>query len=330
MSSINPTVENSLDAVKAKYPVQLSKPLQVLCKTSDAVAQQFMPSIKELQISTDEFADPIGDSPHTPVKGVIHRYPNRVLLTLSVNCPSYCRFCFRKARVGQELELTDAEVDSALDYIKNDPKIDEVILSGGEPLMLSVKLLNDIFRKLDQITQIKVIRIHTRIQLTGPDATIQKLNEISWPKKQFFVVIHCNHPDEIDQKFRNFTTQIKKKGGVLLSQSVLLKSINDNAPTLNQLFSKLVRHGVIPYYLHHPDLVKGAGHFRVSLKKGMALMKALQGEISGYAIPQYILDLPGGYGKVPINESWIEKISDTTYEIRSPFGQKITYSDCSE
>jgi len=324
------TEENPLDLVKARYPALISDALQNRCKASEAIAKQFMPSTKELTSTVGEFTDPIGDAQHSPLKGIIHRYPNRILLTPSVNCPSYCRFCFRKARVGQEKALTPTEINSALTYIEDHPEIEEVILSGGEPLTLPVKLLNDIFIKLDQIEQVKVIRVHTRIQLTGSTAHLQKLIQISWPKKQFFVVIHCNHPDEVDQNLINLTTLIKKSGGVVLSQSVLLKEINDSVPVLKKLFNKLIHHGVVPYYLHHPDLVKGAGHFRVSLSHGMELMKTLRGEIPGYAIPQYILDLPGGLGKIPVNRDWLVKIDKNSYKATSPFGKKITYTDYSE
>ena len=328
MSSKNANLENILEKVATQYPVLTSKPLQVLCQQSKAVAQQFEPSIHELETVEKEFTDPIGDASHTPIKGIVHRYPNRVLLTPSVNCPSYCRFCFRKARVGQEKDLTNTELNSAINYIKSNAQINEVILSGGEPLALSVKSLNAIFRTLEKINHIKVIRIHTRIQLTGGEQALTRLGNINWPSTQLYIVLHCNHPDEIDDRFRTFVELFKQSTAVVLSQTVLLKEINDSTTTLNQLFTTLTQCGVTPYYLHHPDLVKGAGHFRVSLKRGMKILQELQGEMPGYAIPRYILDLPGGLGKVPINKSWLNEVSDETYEITSPFGKKTTYLDC--
>ena len=320
--------EIKLGQVRSKYPVLVSNRLQQCCLKSDGVARQFQPSISELETTAEENSDPIGDATHSPVKGIVHRYPNRLLLIPTVKCPSYCRFCFRKARVGHEANLTREEVVTALDYIRTQEKVEEVILSGGEPFSLTNELLQFLFESLDQMSHVKVIRIHTRIQLTGDEQALQKLMQLNWPLKQVFVVVHCNHSDEIDARFTDFISAFKENRATVLSQSVLLKGVNDSTTILSQLFCTLAQQGVIPYYLHHPDLVKGAGHFRVSLRRGMELMKTLQGNSSGYAIPKYVLDIPGGLGKVPVNSDWIVLVSGSRYEIRSPFGGKITYFDC--
>lgn len=330
MSLNNLPVDHTLVEVASRYPVLISPPLQKRCQQSNALARQFSPSIREFETEAKELADPIGDGAHSPVKGIVHRYPNRLLLIPSVNCPSYCRFCFRKARVGQETNLSRLEIENALDYIKSQPNVEEVILSGGEPLALSNALLNYIFESLGQIKHVKVIRVHTRIQLTGDNLALEKIKGIKWTNKPLFVIVHCNHPDEIDSRFSAFVAEFKQNKATVLSQSVLLNEVNDSVLVLKKLFTTLTHQGVMPYYLHHPDLVEGAGHFRVSLEKGMALMKSLQGDLPGYAIPKYVLDLPGGFGKVPVNLDWIKPLSDSLYEIKSPFGDTIVYSDCNQ
>ena len=276
----------------------ISGQLKNLCDESSAVRRQFVFSNKELTNESPVLLDPIGDEIYSPVRGIIHRYPDRVLLLPNYSCPSICRFCFRKTKIGKEASLTEAELETALNYIRDHSEIFEVILSGGEPL-LSFQGLQRLISRLETIDHVEVIRIHTRLPLTSPAdaAHFFEENQLTYTKP-LYMVIHCNHVDEITPQWKRFAQQAHHRGIILLSQTVLLSGINDSVNDLETLFRELLRNRVRPYYLHHPDHVIGTDHFRVSLQKGRALFSQLRGRLSGSAIPRYILDIPGGHGKI--------------------------------
>ena len=295
----------------------------------DPVAAQYLKSEQENIISLQEKTDPIGDDIHSPVKGLVHRYPDRVLLKITDVCSVYCRFCFRKEMIakGQGI-LKTQELEKALSYIKENRQIHEVILSGGDPLTLSNRRFAELLKKLEEIDHLDVIRIHTRQVMVKPDRIDQDfIQTLRQSSKAVYIVIHVNHAQEINENVLRAFSTLSNSGAVLLSQTVLLKNINNSAKTLAALFKKLIKHSIKPYYLHHLDLAKGTNHFRVSIEEGQKIMKELQGQISGIALPTYVLDIPGGYGKVPVQNSSIETISTNSYLIEDRHGCKHVYKD---
>ncbi|MFI5002141.1 MAG: lysine-2,3-aminomutase-like protein [Reyranellales bacterium] len=273
----------------------------------DPIARQFVPSVAETRISPAELADPIGDDARSPVKGIVHRYPDRALLKPLHVCPVYCRFCFRREKVGPGGEaLSAAELEAALDYIRAHPGIWEVILTGGDPLMLTARRMAELIEALDAIPHVAVVRVHSRVPIVDPRRITDKLVAALTPKRAtLWLGVHCNHPRELGESARAALARLADAGIPLMGQTVLLAGINDDVETLERLMRALVTARVKPYYLHHPDLVRGTGHFRVSIKHGQALMKALRGRLSGLAQPTYVLDVPGGHGKVPIGPAYL-------------------------
>lgn len=277
---------------------------------------------------TDAQADPIGDVRNGRGRSIVHRYPDRALLLVSDRCAAYCRFCMRKHRVGKGYAaIPDTDLDEAVAYIQAHPEIWEVILSGGDPLILSPRRLDDILSRLESIPHVAALRIHTRLPSQDPgritDDLIATLTNAT--AKPITMVVHINHADELTAPVRASLTRLRKAGISLLSQSVLLAGVNDDADTLESLFRALVTAGVKPYYLHHPDLVPGTAHFQVPLEHGQALMTSLRGRLSGIAIPSYVLDIPGGYGKVAVTADNITPRPDGRYNVIDPQGQTHLY-----
>ncbi len=294
---------------------------------NDPVAKQYIPQDQELKILPEENHDPIGDDRHSPVKGIVHRYPDRVLIKLSNVCAVYCRYCFRREMVGPgEGVLTPGELSDALDYIRANTEIWEVILTGGDPLMVSPRMLQQIMDALEDIQHVQVIRIHSRIPIAAPNKITDALCAALTRQKVVYMAVHINHANEITPEVELALSKLHKAGCVLLSQSVLLKGVNDSAETLETLFRKLITLRVKPYYLHHPDFAPGTSHFRLSIKEGQAIMRKLLGRVSGICQPHYMLDIPGGDGKVPINPCYIEALKDgTTYSIEDYKGRNHLY-----
>ena len=305
----------ALTAVAARYAAAVPPTLYEAIATTGIdgpLARQFVPSAAELSTHPDERDDPIGDQTHSPVKGIVHRYPDRVLLMPTHVCAVYCRFCFRRAVVGPEGgTLTATELSVALDYIARTPAVWEVILTGGDPLVLSPRRLSEIITRLDAIPHVAVLRIHTRVPVAAPERIDDALlDALSSTRKTVYAAIHCNHPAELTPPVRAACTRMAKAGLHLLAQSVLLKGVNDSADVLEQLMRALTVAGIRPYYLHHLDLAPGTGHFRVPLDEGRALMRILKGRLSGVALPTYVLDIPGGHGKVPISAPYVTQSTD--------------------
>jgi lysine 2,3-aminomutase len=292
----------------------------------DPIARQFVPSARETEIAPEERADPIGDEARSPVKGIVHRYPDRVLLKPVHVCPVYCRFCFRREKVGPGGEaLSAAELETALAYIRDRPAIWEVILTGGDPLMLAPRRLAEIVAALDAIDHVAVIRVHSRVPIAEPGRITDELVTALKPRRAgLWVGVHCNHPRELAPAARAALGRLADAGFPLLSQTVLLAGINDDVETLAGLMRALVTARVKPYYLHHPDLVRGTGHFRVSIERGQALMKALRGRLSGLAQPTYVLDVPGGHGKVPVGPAYVGDDADALL-VEDAFGKRHRY-----
>ena len=292
----------------------------------DPIARQFVPSVAETEVAPEELADPIGDEFRSPVKGIVHRYPDRVLLKPLHVCPVYCRFCFRREKVGPGGEALSAdELDAALAYIRARPEIWEVILTGGDPLMLAPRRLGRLLAALDAIPHVAVIRIHSRVPVADPGRITEELVAALRPRRTgVWLGVHCNHARELTTEARTALARLANAGLPLMAQTVLLKGVNDDVETLEQLMRALVAARVKPYYLHHPDLVRGTSHFRVSIADGQALMKALRGRLSGLAQPTYVLDVPGGHGKVPVGPSYLGDDPDAL-TVQDAFGGSHPY-----
>jgi lysine 2,3-aminomutase len=322
----------ALEPVAARYAVAITPDVARLIDRGDPedpIARQFVPDVRELQHLPEERADPLGEARLSPVPGVVHRYPDRVLLKLTHVCPVYCRFCFRREVVGPggPQALSDAALDAALGYIATDSRIWEVILTGGDPLMLSARRVAEVTRRLSAIDTVKVLRWHTRVPVADPGRVTGALAEaLRSPARAVYVAVHINHPRELTPAVRACLGRLRGAGIALLGQTVLLRGVNDDAATLETLMRALVEMQVKPYYLHHPDLAPGTGHFRLSLEEGQALVRHLRGRLSGLAQPTYVLDIPGGYGKVPVGPSYIEE-GEVGRRVADPAGTLHDYPE---
>ena len=301
----------ALERVAAQYAVAITPAMADLIDAADLhdpIARQFVPTEAELQVRPEESADPVGDFAHSPVEGVVHRYPDRCLLKINHACAVYCRFCFRREMVGPEglRPLSPAALDAAMAYIAARPDIWEVIVTGGDPLILSPRRLRDLMRRLGEIDHVKVVRFHTRVPAVEPEAITDELvAALKAPGKAVYVALHANHARELTPAARAACAKIVDAGIPMLGQTVLLAGVNDDPETLAALMRALVETRIKPYYLHHGDLAPGTSHLRTSIEDGQALMRAMRGAVSGLCQPTYILDIPGGHGKVPVGPDYL-------------------------
>lgn len=322
--------DSDLAAVAEKYAISITPAVLELIDPTDPddpIARQYVPSTAELVTTPDERADPIGDLTHSPVEGIVHRYPDRVLLKAVHVCPVYCRFCFRREMVGPQGlgTLGGAALDAALGYIAAHTEIWEVILTGGDPLVLSPRRLRDLMERLAQIGHVKVVRFHTRVPVVEPERIDAEMVEaLTASGKTTYLAVHANHPRELTAAARAGFEQMIAGGIALISQTVLLKGINDDVETLAVLMRGFVENRIRPYYLHHPDLAPGTGHFRVDIATGQALVAALRGRISGLCQPTYVLDIPGGHGKADIGAASIAG-TDGCFTVRDWQGGEHSY-----
>ncbi|MGI8526247.1 MAG: lysine-2,3-aminomutase-like protein [Pseudolabrys sp.] len=312
-----PELNAGLDGVAAHYAIAVPPALAQLIDRADPcdpIARQFVPDVAELESSTQENADPIGDHAHSPVEGIVHRYPDRVLLKLVHVCAVYCRFCFRREMVGpgKPNALSKQALENALDYIRNNHEIWEVILTGGDPLVLSTRRLRAVMAALSKIEHVKIIRIHTRLPVAEPTRiTAELVRAMRVKGKTVYVGIHINHARELTAAARAACARIVDAGIPMLSQTVLLAGVNDNAAAMGDLMRALVECRIKPYYLHHGDLAPGTAHLRTDIAAGQNLMRELHGRLSGLCQPNYVIDIPGGFGKSPIAPSYIKRQSPT-------------------
>ena len=303
----------ALDTVAARYAVALPPALVDMIDPNDPhdpIARQFVPAAAELDAQPQELRDPIGDDAHSPVEGIVHRYPDRVLLKLTPICAVYCRFCFRREMVGPEKgkALSAAAFTCALNYIRSRPEIWEVILTGGDPLVLSARRLRAVMKELEAIAHVKVLRIHTRIPVAEPvRVTAELLRAIKLKAKPTYMALHINHARELTPAARAACARIADAGIPLLGQSVLLAGVNDTPEVLGDLMRALVECRIKPYYLHHGDLAPGTAHLRTDIATGQDLMRNLRGRLSGLCQPTYVLDIPGGHGKSPIGPDYLAR-----------------------
>ncbi len=328
-----------LEQVAARYAIAVTPEIAALIEPgdpADPIARQFIPSAEELVTAPGESADPIGDDVHSPVAGIVHRYPDRILFKLVQVCAVYCRFCFRRETVGpgKPNALSDDAYRAALDYIRANDGIWEVILTGGDPLMLSPRRLAEIMADLAAIDHVKIIRIHTRVPVAAPArvnsemvAALKAQGATTW------VAVHANHPREFSEAARKACARLADAGIPLVSQSVLLRGVNDDAATLESLLRTFVELRIKPYYLHHGDLAPGTSHLRTTLAHGQKLIRGLRGRLSGLCQPEYVLDIPGGHGKAPVGPSYLsqadspqhDKLSEARYRVVDYCGEIHVY-----
>jgi lysine 2,3-aminomutase len=306
-----------MEKVASRYAVAVTEDIAALIDPSDPddpIARQFIPGAEELRNEPGENADPIGDHAHSPVAGIVHRYPDRVLFKLVHVCAVYCRFCFRREMVGpgKATALPQAAYQAALDYIRTHPEIWEVILTGGDPLMLSPRRLAEIMAELAAIDHVRIIRIHTRVPVANPAGISDEMvAALKVEGATTWIAVHANHPRELSAKARAACGRMVDAGIPLVSQSVLLRGVNDDAVTLEALMRALVECRIKPYYLHHGDLAPGTAHLRTTLARGQELMAALRGRVSGLCQPEFVLDIPGGHGKAPVGPNYLSPVNSS-------------------
>jgi lysine 2,3-aminomutase len=318
-----------LERVAARYAIAVTPDIADLIDSEnpdDPIARQFIPNARELVEQPGESADPIGDDTHSPVAGIVHRYPDRVLFKLVHVCAVYCRFCFRREMVGpgKATALSESAYRDALDYIRDHSEVWEVILTGGDPLMLSPRRIAEIMADLAAIDHVKIIRIHTRVPVADPArVTPEMVTALKVEGATTWLAIHANHPRELSDPARAAVARLADAGIPLVSQSVLLRGVNDDAATLEALMRALVECRIKPYYLHHGDLAPGTGHLRTTIEHGQELMRTLRGRVSGLCQPGYVLDIPGGHGKAPIGPNYLSHANSRERELSSETRYRI-------
>jgi lysine 2,3-aminomutase len=317
---IMPDQREAMAELAQRYAIAIPPALQALILTpDDPIGRQFVPDLAELITAPHEHPDPIGDEALSPIPGIVHRYADRALLKPLLACPVYCRFCFRREQVGPDGGLLSAtELDAAYQWLAARPAIREVILTGGDPLMLSPRRLGAIIDALTSIDHIDIIRIHTRVPVADPGLITPDLAAALRTDKAMFVVLHSNHARELTPGAIAALRQIQAEAIPILGQTVLLRGVNDSADALEALFRAMLRARVKPYYLHQLDAAPGTARFHVPIAEGQALLRALRGRVTGLAWPTYVLDIPGGAGKVPLNPGYL----DPDHHIRDPDGQR--------
>ncbi len=305
---VMPAQRDTIASVEARYAVAISPALRGLIKRpDDPIGLQFVPDAAELVTAAHEIADPIGDDALSPVKGIVHRYADRALLKPLLVCPVYCRFCFRREHVGPDGGLlSETELAAAYAWLRARPAITEVILTGGDPLMLSPRRLGAIVAALSAIDHIATIRIHSRVPVADPALVTPALAAALRTDKAMWLVLHTNHARELTAAARAALRLIQAEAIPVLGQSVLLRGVNDSEAALEALFRAMIAARVKPYYLHQLDAAPGTARFHVPIETGQALLRALRGRVTGLAWPTYVLDIPGGAGKVPLNPVYLE------------------------
>ena len=294
----------------------------------DPIRKQVVPTDREMVPFTAMMEDSLAEDRHSPVPGLVHRYPDRVLMLVTTQCASYCRYCTRSRMVGDpSATFSRAEFEMQLDYIKNTPQVRDVLLSGGDPLVLAPKILEEILQRLREIEHVEIVRIGSRVPVFLPMRVTDELCDVLQKYHPLWLNIHVNHPNEITRELAEATDRLSRAGIPLGNQSVLLAGVNDNVHIQRQLVQELVRIRVRPYYLYQCDLVEGAGHFRTPVGKGIEILEGLRGHTSGYAVPMYIVDAPGGGGKIPVTPNYLLSMSDHKVILRNYEGYVTTYEE---
>lgn len=294
----------------------------------DPLRRQVLPTDKEQLSLPDDLRDPIGDDAHSPLPGLVHRYPDRALFLLTTTCAVHCRFCFRREFIGKPVRtLRKDQLEAAFRYLADHAELWEVILSGGDPLVFPDAYLAGILRRLREIAHLKIIRVHSRTPAIFPGRLTIELAELFRRVAPLYLVVHVNHPREVTPAFVTHVGHLVDRGTPVLSQTVLLRGVNDDAATLADLFRRLVEARVKPYYLHQLDRAPGTNHFRVPIERGLQLIESLRGYVSGLCLPTYVLDIPGGHGKVPLGPHYVHLKAEQLYEVTNYLGERFTYAE---
>lgn len=294
----------------------------------DPIRKQVVPTETEMVPFTAMMEDSLAEDRHSPVPGLVHRYPDRALMLVTTQCASYCRYCTRSRIVGDpSATFSSAEFEMQLDYLKRTPQIRDVLLSGGDPLVLAPKILEEILSRLREIPHIEIVRIGSRVPVFIPMRITSELTDMLQKYHPLWLNIHVNHPNEISAELAEACDRMTRAGIPLGNQTVLMAGINDNVHIQRQLVHQLVRIRVRPYYMYQCDLVEGAGHFRTAVAKGIEIMEGLRGHTSGFAVHQYIIDAPGGGGKIPISPNYQISMSDHKIVLRNYEGYITTYEE---
>lgn len=294
----------------------------------DPIRRQVIPTDCESEAFTGQMEDSLAEDRHSPVPGLVHRYPDRVLMLVTTQCASYCRYCTRSRIVGDPTAtFSRTEIDAQIDYIKNTPQVRDVLLSGGDPLTLAPKVLDGLLSRLREIPHVEIVRIGSRVPVFMPQRVTDELCDMLQKYHPLWLNIHVNHPNEITAELAAACDKLTRAGIPLGNQSVLLAGVNDCVHTQRRLVQDLVRIRVRPYYLYQCDMVEGAGYFRTPVAKGIEIIEGLRGHTSGFAVPQYIVDAPGGGGKVPVMPNYQISMSDHKVILRNYEGYITTYEE---
>ena len=325
LAARHPIGVTALQAVVDRYPMRITPYyLSLIKEPGDPIWLQCVPDERELD-HDDLLQDPLNEEGLNPVPGLIHRYPDRFVLLVSSSCATFCRFCTRKSRVGwQKVADGNNLMGAGLKYIESRHAIRDVILSGGDPFLLPDDCLEEIISKLRRVPHLEIVRINTRIPVTLPERVTSGLCRMLKRYHPVFVNTHFNHPSEITPESKEACARLADAGIPLGNQTVLLKGVNDDLAVMKRLMQQLLLIRVRPYYIHQMDLAKGTGHFRTCVEKGLEIMAGLRGHTSGLAIPYYVIDLPGGKGKVPILPDNVRKRGETLL-LRNYLGEVVEY-----
>lgn len=295
---------------------------------NDPIRKQIIPTAGEIDAFTGQMEDSLAEDRHSPVPGLVHRYPDRVLMLVTTQCASYCRYCTRARIVGDPTQtFSRTDFEAQIEYLKNTPQVRDVLLSGGDPLTLAPKLLEELLSRLREIEHIEVIRIGSRVPVFMPMRVTDELTDMLQKYHPLWMNIHVNHPNEISRELADAADKLSRAGIPLGNQSVLLAGVNDCVHIQRDLVQKLVRIRVRPYYLYQCDLVEGAGHFRTPVAKGIEIIEGLRGHTSGFAVPTYVVDAPGGGGKIPVMPNYHISSSDHKIVLRNYEGYITTYEE---
>ena len=321
-----PVDRDAVARVAARYPMRVNPyVLSLIRSPDDPWWRQAIPDLRELDADAAVTPDPTGEEAQSPSSRIVHRYPDRVVFLVSDSCALYCRHCMRKRMVGKNHGVAEAEIDAGIACIRDCHAVREVILSGGDPLLLSDDRLSDILKRIRSIPHVDVIRIHTRIPGVLPARVTAALSAMLGRFHPLYVNIQFNHPDELTSEAEAACKNLADAGIPLGSQTVLLKGINDDPPTMMRLMQRLLKNRIRPYYLHHADPVAGTGHFRTGLAAGLRILRHLQGRLSGMGIPRYMIDLPNGGGKVPVSPDYISRKTKKILVVENYLGECFDY-----
>ncbi len=319
---------SSLEAATSIYPMRVNPYyLSLIERMDDPLWRQAIPSSLETEDVLTS-GDPLSEEQQSPVKSIIHRYPDRVIFLVSNKCAMYCRYCMRKRKVGDDtrhFSIHGESIEAGIDYIRRHNAVSDVILSGGDPLLLETPEIDFLLSSLFSIPHVDVVRIHSRIPCTLPQRITENLVSVLQQYRPLYINTHFNHPAEMTDEASRACSKLADAGIPLGCQSVLLKGVNDNKKTMQHLMKSLIKNRIRPYYLHHPDQVKGTGHFRLPVKKGLDIMASLRGFHSGICVPHYMIDLPGGGGKVPLLPDYVDQISDEKMTVINYEGKSYSY-----